>query len=51
VTIIGNDNFMIPDGMARISAPRLEADVRRAVESGMAGMGRVFAGIGSRVDW
>ncbi|HEY5062243.1 MAG TPA: PDZ domain-containing protein [Gemmatimonadaceae bacterium] len=51
VTIIGNDNFMIPGGMARINAPQLEADVRHAVESGMAGMGRVFAGIGGRVDW
>jgi S1-C subfamily serine protease len=51
MTIIGNDNFMIPDGVARINAPQLDADVRRAVESGMAGMGRVFAGLGGRVDW
>lgn len=51
VTIVGNDNFMIPDGLARINAPRLEADVRRAVESGMAGMGRAFGGMSGRVDW
>ena len=55
--IMGNDDLMIPEPPAAamprmlLNGPGMDAHVRHALESGMAGMGRAFARIGGRVDW
>jgi serine protease Do len=51
LTIMGGDNFMIPEIMSRIDGPRIAEDVRRGMESGMAGMGRMLSRFGNRMEW
>ena len=53
VTIMGGDNFMpVMAGMGfGASSARIGDDVRRAVETATAGMGRAFGRFGGRMDW
>ena len=48
---LNKDAFVATEIMPRIAMPRLEGDIRHAMELGIAGMGPAVARIGGRVDW
>jgi C-terminal processing protease CtpA/Prc len=54
ITIMGGDNFVLPQagGMGfGVNTIRVGDEVRRALETASAGMGRAFARFSSRMDW
>jgi predicted metalloprotease with PDZ domain len=56
VTIMGGDNFMLPDLTGRVDGIRIDGarigdEIRRAMESAGTGIGRAFGRLGGRMSW